>query len=207
MKKGKTSSSSKLKCLEKKLNTKSSTNNIKKPDDKKNFPESSSNKKSKDFLKQKIKHSVYNREKKQIRPNLSSSKDNERSKESHKKIKKPYLDNHLLLNINNVNTTNNNNIFNINSTNSNKNINTSQNNLLTNHSNIQNNNINHPNNFNIDEKILLKLHKIKLKYKKKLENDTLEIKSLTEKNDKLEELVCKLKDTLDRANDMFPDFL
>ena len=112
-----------------------------------------------------------------------------------------------MLNINNVNTTNNNNIFNINSTNSNKNINTSQNNLLTNHSNIQNNNINHPNNFNIDEKILLKLHKIKLKYKKKLENDTLEIKSLTEKNDKLEELVCKLKDTLDRANDMFPDFL
>ena len=207
MKKGKTSSSSKLKCLEKKLNTKSSTNNIKKPDDKKNFPESSSNKKSKDFLKQKIKHSVYRREKKHIRPNLSCSKDNEISKESHKKIKKPYLDNHLLLNINNVNTTNNNNIFNINSTNSNKNINTSQNNLLTNHSNIQNNNINHPNNFNIDEKILLKLHKIKLKYKKKLENDTLEIKSLTEKNDKLEELVCKLKDTLDRANDMFPDFL
>ena len=207
MKKGKTSSSSKLKCLEKKLNTKSSTNNIKKPDDKKNFPESSSNKKSKDFLKQKIKYSVYRREKKQIKPNLSCSKDNERSKESHKKIKKPYLDNHLLLNINNVNTTNNNNIFNINSTNSNKNINTSQNNLLTNHSNIQNNNINHPNNFNIDEKILLKLHKIKLKYKKKLENDTLEIKSLTEKNDKLEELVCKLKDTLDRANDMFPDFL
>ena len=45
MKKGKTSSSYALKCLEKKLNTKSSTNNIKKPDDKKNFPESSSNKK------------------------------------------------------------------------------------------------------------------------------------------------------------------
>ena len=35
----------------------------------------------------------------------------------------------------------------------------------------------------------------------------MEIKVLLERNDKLEELVLKLKETLDRANEMFPDFL
>ena len=53
----------------------------------------------------------------------------------------------------------------------------------------------------------MKIRRLKLKYEKKLENDTLEIKSLTEKNDKLEELVLKLKNTLDKANEIFPDFL
>ena len=43
--------------------------------------------------------------------------------------------------------------------------------------------------------------------KKKLVKDDVEIKNLLDRNDKLEELVLKLKETLDRANEMFPDFL
>ena len=51
MKKENIKSFSKLKYQEKKLNSKSSTNNIKHPNNKKYIPESSSNKKSKDFIK------------------------------------------------------------------------------------------------------------------------------------------------------------
>ena len=210
--KAKTKSYSKLKCPEKKLNTKISTNNIKNPINKKYIPESSSNKKSKDFLIRRIKHTVIKQEKKRNKEksnfSYSKEKEKEKIKEPIKKLKKCFQENQLLLNINNVNTTNNNNIYNINNTNSNTNItqsNTnSQNELLTNPNNI-NNKISH--NFSLDEKILLKINKIRLKYEKKLQNDTLEIKSLTEKNDRLEELVLKLKETLDKANEMFPDFL
>ena len=70
------------------------------------------------------------------------------------------------------------------------------------------NNINYKNN-NIlnNEKVLLKIQKLQEKYEKKLSKDNKEIKNLLERNDKLEELVLKLKETLDRANEMFPDFL
>ncbi len=212
MKKEKTKSVSKLK-PEKKLNTKSSANNIKKPNNKKFFPESSSNKKSRDFLQQKIKHNIFKNEKKNKETKrYSYSKEREKEKE---KIKLPikkrikcFNENQLLLNINNVNNTNNNNIYNINNTNNNTNIN-SKKELITNRNNTYNNSYNNdnPNQINMDEKILLKIHRLKLKYEKKLKNDTLEIKSLTEKNDKLEELVLKLKNTLDKANEIFPDFL
>ena len=214
MKKEKTNSVSKLKYPEKKLNTKSSTNNIKKPNNKKFFPESSSNKKSRDFLQQKIKHNIFKKEKKNKETKrYSYSKESEKEKE---KIKLPikkrikcFNENQLLLNINNVNTTSNNNMYNINNTN----INTKKE-LITNRNYTYNNNNNNdlkekynPYPINIDEKIILKIRRLKLKYEKKLENDTLEIKSLTEKNDKLEELVLKLKNTLDKANEIFPDFL
>ena len=218
MKKEKTKSVSKLK-PEKKLNTKSSANNIKKPNNKKFFPESSSNKKSRDFLQQKIKHNIFIKEKKQTKETsrYSFSRDKEKEMEKEKEKNKPpikkrikcFNENQLLLNINNVNNTNNNNnIYNINNTNNNTIIN-SKKELIINRNNTYNNSYNNdnPNQINMDEKILLKIHRLKLKYEKKLKNDTLEIKSLTEKNDKLEELVLKLKNTLDKANEMFPDFL
>ena len=215
MKKGNTKSFSKLKYQDKKLITKSSANNIKNPNYKKYFPESSSNKKSQDYIKRKIKYNIFNQEKKQNQSNFSFAKDNENINKVHpkKEKRKSLQEKHLLLNINNVNTMSNNNIYHLNNTNNantltyKNNTNTnSQKELLTNQ-NISSKNSSNKNNFNIDERILLKIHKIKLKYEKKLKNDTLEIKSLTEKNDKLEELVVKLKETLDKANTMFPDFL
>ena len=215
MKKGNTKSFSKLKYQDKKLITKSSANNIKNPNYKKYFPESSSNKKSQDYIKRKIKYNIFNQEKKQNQSNFSFAKDNENINKVHpkKEKRKSLQEKHLLLNINNVNTMSNNNIYHLNNTNNTNtltyktNTNTnSQKELLTNQ-NISSKNSSNKNNFNIDERILLKIHKIKLKYEKKLKNDTLEIKSLTEKNDKLEELVVKLKETLDKANTMFPDFL
>jgi hypothetical protein len=144
--------------------------------------------------------------------NFSYLKDSDKNKKEHiKKIRKNFKEKQLLLSINNVNTTNNNNIYSLNNTNTNNTIITntntnSKNELLTNNNNITSNN-NNSNIFNIDDKILLRIHKIKLKYEKKLRNDTLEIKSLLEKNDKLEELVFKLKETLDKANNIFPNFL
>ena len=214
MKKGNTKSFSKLKCPEKKLNTKSSANNIKNPYNKKYIPESSSNKKSKDFIQQKIKYNLLKQDKKQNSSNYSSIKDSAKNKkENPNKVKKCFQEKRLLLNINNLNTTSNNNIYNMNNTNINNtilNTNTcSQNELLTNNNTTCNNNSNKSNNsiFNIDERILLKINKIRLKYEKKLNKDTIEIKSLLEKNDKLEGLVFKLKETLDKANNMFPDFL
>ena len=212
MKSGKTKSFSKLKCPEKRLNSKSSANNIKSPNYKKFFPESYSNKKSKDFIKKRIKNNICKREKKQSLSNFSYLKDSDKNKKEHiKKIRKNFKEKQLLLSINNVNTTNNNNIYSLNNTNTNNTIITntntnSKNELLTNNNNITSNN-NNSNIFNIDDKILLRIHKIKLKYEKKLQNDTLEIKSLLEKNDKLEELVFKLKETLDKANNIFPNFL
>ena len=220
MKSGKTKSFSKIKFPEKKLNSKSSANNIKNPNHKKYFPESSSDKKSKDFIKQRIKNNIFKRDKKQKDSNFSCLKETEkRKKEQIKKIRKCFQEKQLLLNINNVNTTNNNNIYSLNNTNTNNTIITntntnvnSKNELLTNNnitSNNNNSNTNHSNifNTNINDKILLRIHKIKLKYEKKLRNDTLEIKSLLEKNDKLEQLVFKLKETLDKANNIFPNFL
>ena len=76
-------------------------------------------------------------------------------------------------------------------------------NLSTQNENINNNNIDILSN----EKILLKLKKIQEQYENKISKDDKEIKVLLERNDKLEELVLKLKETLDRANEMFPDFL
>ena len=57
------------------------------------------------------------------------------------------------------------------------------------------------------DKFLLQFNQIKENYEKKILNYQSEIKSLLQRNDKLEELVLKLKDTLDRANEIFPDFL
>ena len=45
------------------------------------------------------------------------------------------------------------------------------------------------------------------KYEKKLNKYHEKIKALKEHNSKLEDLVLKLKDTLDRANEVFPNFL
>ncbi len=75
--------------------------------------------------------------------------------------------------------------------------------------NINNKNIinNNSNNILINEKILSKIQKLQEKYEKKIFKDEIEIKNLLERNEKLEELVIKLKETLDRANEMFPDFL
>ena len=63
------------------------------------------------------------------------------------------------------------------------------------------------NNIYKNEKILLKIKKLQENYEKKIVKDDVEIKNLLDRNDKLEELVLKLKETLDRANEMFPDFL
>ena len=49
--------------------------------------------------------------------------------------------------------------------------------------------------------------KIKEKYEKKLSKYHDKIKALKDHNTKLEDLVLKLKDTLDRANEVFPNFL
>jgi len=85
-----------------------------------------------------------------------------------------------------------------------------ENQLLVNNINpsLQNENISNNNSdtFN-NEKVLLKLKKIQEQYENKISKDDKEIKVLLERNDKLEELVLKLKETLDRANEMFPDFL
>jgi len=85
-----------------------------------------------------------------------------------------------------------------------------ENQLLLNNINpsLQNENISNNNSdaFN-NEKILLKLKRIQEQYENKISKDDKEIKVLLERNDKLEELVLKLKETLDRANEMFPDFL
>ena len=185
MKKGNTKSFSKLKCPEKKLNTKSSANNIKNPYNKKYIPESSSNKKSKDFIQQKIKYNLLKQDKKQNSSNYSSIKDSAKNKkENPNKVKKCFQEKRILLNINNLNTTSNNNIYNMNNTNINNtilNTNTcSQNELFTNNNTTCNNNSNKSNNsiFNIDERILLKINKIRLKYEKKLNKDTIEIKNL-----------------------------
>ena len=82
---------------------------------------------------------------------------------------------------------------------------TSNNNINTNNSN----NFQSENSLRISEndKFLLQLNQIKENYEKKIFNYQLEIQSLLQRNDKLEELVLKLKDTLDRANEIFPDFL
>ena len=45
------------------------------------------------------------------------------------------------------------------------------------------------------------------KYEKKLAKYHEKIKALKDHNSKLEDLVLKLKDTLDRANEVFPNFL
>ena len=80
--------------------------------------------------------------------------------------------------------------------------------ILNDNTNIKNETINRINKNNLNnDKILLKIQKIQEKYEKKIFKDDIEIKNLLERNDKLEELVIKLKETLDHANTMFPDFL
>ena len=56
---------------------------------------------------------------------------------------------------------------------------------------------------NVNEQI----KKIEEKYEKKINKYHDKIKALKEHNTKLEDLVLKLKDTLDRANEVFPNFL
>ena len=57
------------------------------------------------------------------------------------------------------------------------------------------------------EKFLQYIRQIQDNYDKEILKKDQEIKNLLERNDKLEELVLKLKDTLDNANEIFPEFL
>ena len=79
----------------------------------------------------------------------------------------------------------------------------------TNSDNNNSNNVQSDNSLRIsgNEKIFVQFSQIKENYEKKIFNYQLEIQSLLQRNDKLEELVLKLKDTLDKANEIFPDFL
>jgi hypothetical protein len=83
-----------------------------------------------------------------------------------------------------------------------------QNQTIIDNPNLINMNNNNNNNTKLNnERILLKIKKLQERYEKKICKDDMEIKVLLERNDKLEELVLKLKVSLERANEMFPDFL
>ena len=60
---------------------------------------------------------------------------------------------------------------------------------------------------NSKDEINERMKKMEEKYEKKINKYHDKIKALKEHNTKLEDLVLKLKDTLDRANEVFPNFL